>query len=147
MEFEAFWEKHPRHPSKTRKKKKTPSLITPLPHVGYFLAGGIAGAVSRTVTAPLDRLKVYLIAQTTPGGAKITAPVRGASALIQAIKELWRAGGVRSLFAGMLVYEYSFIPPSLGYEGHFLTDLGMMARKWFKCRQGDAGISYQIRCI
>ncbi|KAK9463485.1 mitochondrial carrier domain-containing protein [Lipomyces oligophaga] len=32
--------------------------------IGYFLSGGIAGAISRTATAPFDRLKVYMIAHT-----------------------------------------------------------------------------------
>lgn len=32
--------------------------------VGYFLAGGLSGVVSRTCTAPLDRIKVFLIART-----------------------------------------------------------------------------------
>lgn len=31
---------------------------------GYFLAGGISGVVSRTCTAPFDRIKVFLIART-----------------------------------------------------------------------------------
>lgn len=31
---------------------------------GYFLAGGLAGVVSRTCTAPFDRIKVFLIART-----------------------------------------------------------------------------------
>jgi len=80
------------------------------PHLGYFLAGGIAGVVSRTATAPFDRLKVYLIAQTgvknsTARAAKEGAPLQAAGrasrTLIEATKELWRAGGIRSLFAGM----------------------------------------------
>lgn len=31
---------------------------------GYFLAGGLAGVVLRTATAPFDRIKVFLIART-----------------------------------------------------------------------------------
>lgn len=31
---------------------------------GFFLAGGLAGVVSRTCTAPFDRIKVFLIART-----------------------------------------------------------------------------------
>lgn len=86
------------------------------PQLGYFLAGGMAGVVSRTSTAPLDRLKVYLIAQTgiknsaihaVKSGAPLAAVRRGLGSLVEATKELWRAGGVRSLFAGMLKYVWS----------------------------------------
>jgi solute carrier family 25 phosphate transporter 23/24/25/41 len=78
---------------------------------GYFAAGGIAGAVSRTATAPLDRLKVYLIANTGVGKDSLNAVKQGEAIaavkhigkpLLDACKELWRAGGIRSLFAGII---------------------------------------------
>lgn len=93
---------------KTSKK----SLLTEVfPDPGYFAAGALAGAVSRTSTAPLDRLKVYLIANignsSTPiAAAKDGKPLKAVKhlgqPLLDACKELWKAGGIRSLFAGRL---------------------------------------------
>ena len=89
--------------------EKGERLMEIFPPPGYFIAGGISGVVSRTATAPLDRLKVYLIAQVgvkddAINHAKSGAPVRAAKTaarpLVEATKELWRMGGMRSLFAG-----------------------------------------------
>ena len=97
---------------------KNVSLTVLLPDPGYFAAGGIAGVISRTATAPLDRLKVYLIVNTGVVGDSIEAVKKGdaiAAAkhvgrpLIDATKELWKAGGMRSLFAGMYRTESRLI--------------------------------------
>lgn len=86
-------------------------LIACVPNPGYFVAGGVAGIVSRTSTAPLDRLKVYLIAQTgtakeavaaAKSGNIFTALANSWKPLATATKELWQAGGIRSLYAGEL---------------------------------------------
>ena len=92
-----------------------------LPDPGYFIAGGLAGMISRTVTAPLDRLKVYLIAQTGAKDAAVQAVKEGAPVevvksfgkpLIDACKDLWRAGGIRSLFAGNGLNVVKVMPES-----------------------------------
>ncbi|KAF9622461.1 hypothetical protein IFM89_031667 [Coptis chinensis] len=54
----------------------------------YLIAGGIAGATSRTATAPLDRLKVVMQVQTTHGR------------IVPAIKDIWREGGLLGFFRG-----------------------------------------------
>lgn len=77
--------------------------------------------VSRTATAPLDRLKVYLIAQTSHKRAAVAAAKEGSplqvvkyigQPLIDATKELWKAGGVRSLFAGNGLNVVKVMPES-----------------------------------
>ncbi|EMF09222.1 mitochondrial carrier [Sphaerulina musiva SO2202] len=89
--------------------------------LGYFLAGGLAGVTSRTATAPLDRLKVYLIAQTgstkeTVQAVKSAKPVsaaqHGVRTLWTACQDLWAAGGVRSLFAGNGLNVIKVMPES-----------------------------------
>lgn len=84
-------------------------LTDSTPNVGYFFAGGLAGVISRTSTAPLDRLRVYLIAQTSVSSVATKVVKSGSpfqavglmmKPLVDATKDLWRAGGIRSLFAG-----------------------------------------------
>lgn len=92
----------------TAKKKLKLTDFSPDP--GYFLAGAIAGGVSRTATAPLDRLKVYLLVNTSSGsetaataikqGRPIVAVQNAFRPITDAVKDLFRNGGLRSFFAG-----------------------------------------------
>ncbi|KAE8661956.1 Mitochondrial substrate carrier family protein isoform 2 [Hibiscus syriacus] len=54
----------------------------------YFIAGGIAGAASRTATAPLDRLKVVLQVQTTNTN------------ILSAVNKILKEDGVLGFFRG-----------------------------------------------
>lgn len=86
------------------------SLIKYLPDVGYFVAGAVAGGVSRTCTAPLDRLKVYLLVNTkstnvaamdaAKSGRPVLALTNAAKSFVRACRELWGYGGFRGLYAG-----------------------------------------------
>ncbi|PON71248.1 Mitochondrial carrier protein [Parasponia andersonii] len=66
----------------------------------YFIAGGIAGAASRTATAPLDRLKVILQVQTT--NAHIGP----------AIQKIWKEGGFLGFFRGNGINVVKVAPES-----------------------------------
>lgn len=94
--------------------------------IGYFFAGGIAGALSRTATAPLDRIKVFLIAQTRKSA--VDAAVKGQAAiaaqqaarpLADAVASIWRSGGMRSFFAGNGLNVVKVLPESAIKFGSF----------------------------
>ncbi|GMH06898.1 hypothetical protein Nepgr_008738 [Nepenthes gracilis] len=66
----------------------------------YLLAGGIAGAVSRTATAPLDRLKVVLQVQTKQAN------------IVPAIKQIWKEGKLFAFFRGNGLNVLKVVPES-----------------------------------
>ncbi|KAB2574997.1 hypothetical protein BFW01_g12070 [Lasiodiplodia theobromae] len=114
-----------------------PVLTACVPNPGYFAAGGVAGIVSRTTTAPLDRLKVYLIAQTSTAkpavhaaksGAPVSAAKQGIMSLVNATKELWAAGGMRSLYAGNGLNVVKVMPESAVKFGAFEASKRMFAK-------------------
>ncbi|KAK4118703.1 mitochondrial carrier [Parathielavia appendiculata] len=113
-----------------------------LPDPGYFLAGAVSGGVSRTATAPLDRLKVYLLVNTKPqttaaiaaakNGRPLAALRNAGRPIVDAIMTLWKTGGVRTFFAGNGLNVVKIMPESAirfgsyeaskrflaAYEGH-----------------------------
>ncbi|GAA94344.1 uncharacterized protein L969DRAFT_19491 [Mixia osmundae IAM 14324] len=102
----------------------------------YLLAGGIAGAVSRTATAPFDRLKVYLITNVQnvsapipkdlvkkPGEAlNATAEIskKGARVFREAIASIYKQDGLKGFYIGNGLNTIKIFPESaikfLSYE-------------------------------
>ena len=130
----------------SKKRAKTGLLTAFCPDPGYFLAGGIAGVVSRTATAPLDRLKVYLIAQVgvkdyavkaVKEGDPVKAARTAARPLLDATKAIWKMGGWKSLFAGR--YAELLLKPWLTSLGNGLNVVKVMPESAIKFG------SYEVR--
>ncbi|KAI0750724.1 mitochondrial carrier [Daedaleopsis nitida] len=103
--------------------------------VKFLLAGGVAGAVSRTCTAPFDRLKIFLITRPPElGGTSLTAqaPVRGFKAIGSAIARIYAEGGVLAFWTGNGLSVVKILPESaikfLSYE----SSKRMFAKYWDK---------------
>lgn len=80
----------------------------------YLMAGGIAGAVSRTCTAPFDRLKIFLITRPPDfGGVSAAgAPVQGLKAIAGAVTRIYAEGGVRAFWVGNGLSVIKIFPES-----------------------------------
>lgn len=90
----------------------------------YFIAGGISGVISRTSTAPLDRIKVFLIARTDLSSTLLNSkenllarnPKADAnkikSPIIKAITSLYRQGGIRTFYVGNGLNAFKVFPES-----------------------------------
>jgi solute carrier family 25 phosphate transporter 23/24/25/41 len=78
----------------------------------YLAAGGMAGAVSRTCTAPFDRLKVYLITQTSFTQQSKTVAQKSQSAILMGMKNIYRQGGLRAFFVGNGLNVIKIVPES-----------------------------------
>lgn len=84
-----------------------------LPEPGYFVAGALSGGISRTATAPFDRLKVALLVNTrvkpdaaidaAKRGHGVTALRNAGKPISEAARELYKTGGIRTFFAGELL--------------------------------------------
>ncbi|EIN10446.1 mitochondrial carrier [Punctularia strigosozonata HHB-11173 SS5] len=110
----------------------------------FLLAGGIAGAVSRTCTAPFDRLKIFLITRPPDmGGAKLAgaavltnpkevskASLHGAKALANAVTRIYAEGGILAFWVGNGLSVVKIFPESaikfLTYE----SSKKVFARYW-----------------
>ncbi|CCU82226.1 calcium-dependent mitochondrial carrier protein [Blumeria hordei DH14] len=119
-------------------KTKSMSLLSDiLPPPGYYISGAAAGVLSRTFTAPLDRIKVYLIADVSPSNEprqslketlSLKSTRRIGQPLIDACKIIWRSGGLCSFFAGNGLNVVKVMPESGIKFGSFETAKRTFAR-------------------
>ena len=113
--------------------------------VGYFLAGGLSGVVSRTCTAPLDRVKVFLIARTDLSSTllknknelrhhieeirhkKIPAQ-KIESPLVRSIKTIYKQGGLKAFYVGNGLNVIKVFPESAMKFGSFEATKKLMCQ-------------------
>lgn len=80
--------------------------------VASFVAGGVAGAVSRTVVSPLERLKILLQVQSSGRTEyKMSIP--------KALGKIWREEGFKGMMAGNGVNCIRIVPYSAVQFGSY----------------------------
>lgn len=109
------------------------------PVVASFVAGGVAGAVSRTVVSPLERLKILFQVQSVGREEyKMSVP--------KALAKMWREEGWRGLMAGngtncIRIVPYSAVQFSAYNVYKRVSDLqfARLAVFWRACRRLGPG--------
>jgi hypothetical protein len=72
-------------------------------------------SVSRTCTAPFDRLKIFLITRSPEaGGTSLSpqAPVRGVKAIVGAVSRIYAEGGIPAFWTGNGLSVIKILPES-----------------------------------
>lgn len=106
----------------------------------YFLAGGVSGVISRTCTAPFDRIKVFLIARTDLSSTLLNSKEellarnphadinKIRSPLMKAITTLYRQGGIKAFYVGNGLNAFKVFPESSIKFGCFELTKQLMAK-------------------
>jgi solute carrier family 25 (mitochondrial phosphate transporter), member 23/24/25/41 len=82
--------------SSAKKHELTDSSETNKKHYQHFIAGGLGGAISRTITAPLDRLKILYQVNYTGKGLRPPSIFVG-------LTQVYMQDGFKGLFRGNLM--------------------------------------------
>ncbi|KAL0949489.1 hypothetical protein HGRIS_009543 [Hohenbuehelia grisea] len=101
----------------------------------FLLAGGIAGAVSRTCTAPFDRLKIFLITRPPDlGGASASskASVGGVRVIGSAVARIYAEGGILAFWIGNGLSVAKIFPESAIKFFSYESSKRMFAKYWDK---------------
>ncbi|KAF5190023.1 Mitochondrial adenine nucleotide transporter adnt1 [Thalictrum thalictroides] len=99
-----------------------------------LVAGGVAGGVSRTAVAPLERMKILLQVQN-PHSIKYSGTVQG-------LKYIWRSEGLRGLFKGNGTNCARIVPNSaVKFYSYEQASRGIL---WLYRRQTGNGMTIPI---
>ncbi|KAF5344151.1 hypothetical protein D9758_008886 [Tetrapyrgos nigripes] len=99
----------------------------------FLLAGGIAGAVSRTCTAPFDRLKIFLITRPPDlGGTSLGSKtgIGGVKMIWTAIARIYAEGGFLSFWTGNGLSVVKIFPESAIKFFTYESSKRMFAQYW-----------------
>ncbi|KII95124.1 hypothetical protein PLICRDRAFT_202930 [Plicaturopsis crispa FD-325 SS-3] len=103
--------------------------------VKFLSAGGIAGAVSRTCTAPFDRLKIFLITRPPDLGGAALGPkpsVHGIKTIANAVVRIYSEGGVLAFWTGNGLSVAKIFPESAIKFMTYESSKRMFAQYWDK---------------
>jgi len=98
--------------------------------VRYLLAGGVAGAVSRTCTAPFDRLKIFLITRPEEIAASSWSSRLGMKAIVGAVSRIYAENGILGFWIGNGLSVSKILPESAIKFTSYETSKRFFAKYW-----------------
>lgn len=90
-----------------------------------FLAGGLAGSLSATVTCPIEVVKTHL--QASRGGSEVALAARGP---LDVARKIAQAEGLRGFFRGLLPTLIGILPARATYFWAYTTTKTAMAERF-----------------